>query len=263
MRHRYQDPHPALSPYVRTVLILEGAFEPDPSALPLFTSGMHTLYCRTEKQEDGTEQVRELFLIGKPAPEGYWAVKDNTTVVAFFFKPFALACLFAVPATQLTEAPVDLRACNPHISNAIITQLAYAGTTDRKVEVLGHLVRHQLEHQERECEIIRYATDRILCHPATDVLAEILETLGLKERTFQRIFKKYVGVTPGQYRRICQFHGSFTQVKSGEFDKLGDVAFDHGFADQSHFIRTFREFTETTPHHYLKRGLKGKGPDLE
>jgi AraC-like DNA-binding protein len=47
-------------------------------------------------------------------------------------------------------------------------------------------------------------------------------------------------------------------VKNGEFDKLTDVAYKTGFADQSHFIRSFKEFTQITPNDYLKSGLKDK-----
>ena len=47
----------------------------------------------------------------------------------------------------------------------------------------------------------------------TEILSELLEKFKLNERTFQRIFKKYVGVTPNQYRRICQFHISFAQLE--------------------------------------------------
>ena len=91
-----------------------------------------------------------------------------------------------------------------------------------------------------------------------EILSVLLNKLNLTERTFQRIFKKYVGITPNQYRRICQFQISFAQLRSKKFDTLTDVAYDNGFADQSHFIRSFREFTQITPGNYLKFGMNGK-----
>jgi len=97
-----------------------------------------------------------------------------------------------------------------------------------------------------------------MCNPDTEILSILQNKLELNERTFQRIFKKYVGVTPNQYRRICQFQVSFTQVRAKNFDKLSDVAYENGFADQSHFIRSFKEFTQITPNDYLKSGLKEK-----
>jgi AraC-like DNA-binding protein len=42
------------------------------------------------------------------------------------------------------------------------------------------------------------------------------------------------------------------------FNNLTDIAYDNGFADQSHFIRSFKEFTQITPNDYLRSGLKEK-----
>jgi AraC-like DNA-binding protein len=47
-------------------------------------------------------------------------------------------------------------------------------------------------------------------------------------------------------------------VRAKEFNTLTDVAFDNGFADQSHFIRSFKEFADITPNDYLRSGLKEK-----
>ncbi|MFC0772122.1 helix-turn-helix domain-containing protein [Terrimonas alba] len=258
MKYWYQQPPQLLSAYVRTVLILEGFAEAGPPGLPLFTNGMPALLCRTEKDQAGNEHVRQLTLFGKSIPPDCWTINNNTTIIACFFKPFVLASIFNIPAMKLVKVPVDLCTWNPHKTNALRTQLIYAGSTQSKVEVLDSLLIHQLQQQGRECEIIKYATDEILCNPDTEILSAIRNKLNLNERTFQRIFKKYTGVSPNQYRRICQFQLSFAQLRSKKFDKLSDVAYDNDFADQSHFIRSFKEFTQTTPNDYLRSGLKKK-----
>lgn len=260
MKSWYQQPGVSISDYVRTVLVLEGFSQPDSCELPLLTNGMPALFCRTEIDAAGSERVVRLMLSGKSIPAEAWTINERTTIVVFFFKPFAMASVFDLPAATLAKEPVDLDTWNAHKTNALKTQLIYGQTTQRKVEVLEHLVRHQVDQNKKQSELIRHATDQIMYHSAPEVLTQMLVKLDINIRTFQRMFKKFVGVTPNQYRRICQFQLSFAQVRAKNFGKLADVAFDNGFADQSHFIRSFKEFTQVTPNDYLRTGLRKKNP---
>jgi len=258
MQYRYQKVHHLLSDYVKTVLIAEGFAKGEDNNLPLFTNGMPALLCRTAKTPTGIEDIVQLSIFGKSTLREDWALQKNETTIAFFFKPFALATVFNLPAAQLIKAPITLSNWNAHKTNALKTQLTFAETTKKKNEALESLLLLQLKQQQRECEVIRYSTDKIMLNSGKEILPEILKELNLTERTFQRVFKKFVGISPVQYRRICQFKISFDQLRNGQFDNLGDVAYKTGFADQSHFIRSFKEFTEVTPKEYRKSGLKRK-----
>jgi AraC-like DNA-binding protein len=258
MSHEYHKPNELLTEYVRTVLIIEGCSEADSNNLPIVTNGMPTLFCKTETKKTAFETISQVTLFSNAIPADCWTNNSSTTIIAYFFKPFALTSLFKVAAKALIKNPIDLCNWSPHKYNALKTQLVYADNTTRKIEVLDNLLIQQHEENQEVCKIIQYATEAIMQNPANEVLTEILTALKLNERTFQRIFKKYVGVTPTQYRRICQFQLSFEQLRSKKFGKVAEVAFDNGFADQSHFIRSFKEFTQTTPNDYLLNGLARK-----
>ena len=258
MKYWYQKPHQLLSEYVRTVLVLEGFLQSSFEQLPLVTNGMAAFLCRTEKDSSGNENILQLALFGKSTTADDWAINNTTTIIAYFFKPFALSTLFNVSAKKLIEGTVDLSHWSPHKTNALRAQLMHSGSTARKIDVLDNLLIHQLQQNNKECEIIKNVTDEIMNNPDTEILSALLKKLNLNERTFQRVFKKYVGITPNQYRRICQFQVSFEQLRGKGFNKLTDIAYDNGFADQSHFIRSFKEFTLITPNDYLRWGLKDK-----
>jgi AraC-like DNA-binding protein len=256
MQHRYEIPHKQLTEYVRTILIIEGFSESGSNKLPVFTNGMSVLFCKTERG-DTYEKIDQLTIYSKP-PSDIWTVNEQSTIVAYFFRPFVVSSLFNISAGKLSEEPLDLSTWNPQINLALKTQIADAMETSRKIEVLDNLLLQQLHHNQQTCSIIQYATDQMMANPGKEIIAELLKTLNLNERTFQRVFKKHVGISPTHYRRICQFQQSFGQLREKQFNKISEVAYDNDFADQSHFIRSFREFTQITPKDYLKTGLKNK-----
>jgi AraC-like DNA-binding protein len=256
MKHFYEKPHGMLTEYVRTVLIIEGYAESGSNELPVFTNGIPTLYFSSEKNNND-EKITRLTSFFK-SPDDSWVVNKQTTIIAYSFKPFALACLLNVPASKLSETSVDLNTWNPLKYKVLQTQLMDAKDTSGKIKVLDNFLIQQLKENQQSCKIILYATDQIMNNSAKEIIPEILATLDLNERTFQRMFKKYVGITPTKFRRICQFQQSFGQLRGKDFNNISEVAYENGFADQSHFIRSFKEFTKTTPNDYLKKGLKNK-----
>lgn len=257
LKHWYIKPDKELADYVKTILVIENFSKPAFQNHPIFTEGMPALFCRTEKDENtGFERVTHLTLYGTSAPAECWNMNDKTTIVACFLKSFVLPALFNISAKELKGKPIEFCKLSPHEFNALKTQLAYANSTKRKIEILQSLINGRIDLNSRNCDIVKVATEHIMYHPEINSFSEIIDQLHLTERTFQRIFKKFVGITPTQYRRICQFQLSFGQLRSKQFTKVSDVAFDNNFSDQSHFIRTFKEFSQTTPNDYLRNGLK-------
>lgn len=258
MLYSYIKPNKQLTEYIKTVLIADADSEQNYNSLPLYTSGMPALLCVTERLSNKQNTILQLTLYCNSVPADVWDVKNGQTAIAYFFKPFSLPAIFDVSASKLAKNPIDLSNWNAFKTNALKTQLTYAISGEEKIAALDNILTVQLEQQKRGCDIIHFATDYIMINSGSEGLSSLLNELKLNERSFQRMFKKYVGITPSHFRRICQFKSSFQQVKSGAFEKLTDVAYQAGFSDQSHFSRSFKEFTQTTPKDYIKSGLKRK-----
>jgi AraC-like DNA-binding protein len=253
MKYSYHKPDPKLQPFVQTVLVVNGNPRFKASDLPLFSNGMPALFYQFNNTSS-----HQLTIFGKSIPDEKWIIDESTTLIAFLFKPFSLAPLFKISAKDLKDNAIELPLWNAQKSMTLRLQLARCQSTEEHVQVLNHFLISQLIANKRKCEIIHFATDRLMLNTNTDVLTEILSSLNLTERTFQRIFKQYTGVTANQYRRICQFYFAFSELKAGKFEKQSDVAYSNNYFDQSHYIRSFREFTDTTPNDYLQFGLDKK-----
>lgn len=81
-------------------------------------------------------------------------------------------------------------------------------------------------------------------------LTELSLIAGAHPVTISKYFTRYFGCTMGEYMRKLKIEQAIAMIKSGQ-KSLTDVALECGFADQSHFIRTFKNFTGFLPTLYL------------
>jgi AraC-like DNA-binding protein len=70
----------------------------------------------------------------------------------------------------------------------------------------------------------------------------------MRKETLIRNFKQDTGLTPGSYLNILRVDYARQRLRAG--DEIADVGYQSGFADQSHFHRTFVRYTAATPRQY-------------
>ncbi len=82
-------------------------------------------------------------------------------------------------------------------------------------------------------------------------LTEMAAILEIHPVHLSRSFKKYFGCTIANYIRKIRVARALSQLLNNSAS-LGNIAYDCGFADQSHMIRNIREFTSLTPTQFSK-----------
>lgn len=83
-------------------------------------------------------------------------------------------------------------------------------------------------------------------------IKDLCEAGNKSERQLQRLFKKYIGLSPKYYARIIRFNYIFRLIKEKE-RSWAEIVFESGYYDQSHFIRNFKAFTgEDTSAYYFE-----------
>lgn len=88
-------------------------------------------------------------------------------------------------------------------------------------------------------------------------MEEIASKFGYTRQYINKLFLKYLGKTPSEYRKIHRFRQSLLEY--GNCRNLTELSHGTLFYDQSHFIRDFRSFTNTNPGIFFENVDTAKG----
>ena len=248
MKVIYPTPPERVSEFVQGILVLENYQSTNLFELPLFANGTPTLLFQTKKGQLSTGS-NYLTLFGQTVSPDKLFIKDEFTLIAYFLKPYSLPSLFATAADELTDNPIDFNLLSMNFG--LQDRLLNAGTINEMLSLIDDFLFGLIAKVKVDQSVIKYAVDKIVYNTDKDILVRIQNELCLTERTFQRMFERNIGVSPNQFRRITQFNKSFQQLNNRSFKKLSDISLDNGYADQNHYIRSFKEFTNITPTSYL------------
>ena len=82
-------------------------------------------------------------------------------------------------------------------------------------------------------------------------VATVAREIRVGERRLERLFSRWTGYTPVQFRRLVRFRAAIRMAQANRHSWT-DVATRCGYADQAHLTRDFQAFACTTPTIWAK-----------
>jgi AraC-like DNA-binding protein len=244
-------PQAQVAAYVERILVLEHYDISMPFSLPLFANGSPTLLFTSARSIIGRAPAAHLTLFGQTVLPETLIMDEGFVLIAYFLKPYALFSIFGITALELTDRPVELSLLTKKGTAELQDRLLNADSVADSIVLLDAYLTGLIAGAKTDSRGITYAADIIAHRPLPEILLHVQNELNVTERTFQRMFEKNIGLAPNLYRRIRQFNSAFQQLNAGNYTKLSDIAFQNGYADQSHYVRAFKEFTGITPKDYV------------
>lgn len=249
-------PPPHLRNHVRYFWTLESdAAEITPKTFKTFADGSPGLiYQQSDKgcfyQEE--KKLPPIFLYGQTTRYTNIFSPASFRTIGVYFYPHALQSVFGLNASGLTDTCLNLAELAKEQGAPLSEQqLLDSGPFHHQMEVLTDYIFYQINKYAGQGDaFLPHALSRIIESKGNIPLKTLLDELGMTERSFERKFQQGVGTSPKLFARICRFQASLSQLRNNRFSKLSDIAFENEYADQSHFIRAFKEFTGFTPNKY-------------
>ena len=259
MDYREIAPIPQLTRVVDRLWTLEGDALPSGApAEPVLPDGRPELilhfgdpFERVEADGSSARQATILYA-GQVTSPLLLRPTGRIAVLGIRFHPFGAAALFDHPQHELAGATLGL----DHISVALRRALervrdsaCLAGAAQLVQQVLlGRCDPAAIDPR------VRFAVHAIDRSAGRISIERMARAAGLTRRHLERRFLDSVGVTPKRLARVARFQRALQLLQGNGAVRSGaETAAACGYADQSHFIREFRQFAGCSPSEHLLR----------
>jgi AraC-like DNA-binding protein len=181
---------------------------------------------------------------GVPTKRASRLLEGTGWAVGTKFQPGAFTACTSIDAICLTDDHVPVCAAfghaldqhdrRPHsIIAAIETMLArYAAVDDPALDLVAQVIGSMRQL------------------PPSARVEDIADINYIAPRTLQRLFRRYVGVSPKWVLKRLRIHQAVEQISSHPPTDWTELALDLGYYDHAHFIRDFRLIVGQAPTQY-------------
>jgi AraC-like DNA-binding protein len=184
------------------------------------------------------------FVYGKRTRPSQTFAKGAFGLTGVVFKPQGLSTLLNTHPMRLNDGSVEL---NEFSRENIGEQLLNARSHHERVAQLSEFLRAHVDGSRSEDVLVAESLRLIQKGIRSIRVPQLLKCLNVSERQFERRFARAIGVSPHHYIRIVRFQEAVRLIKTNQFERLSDVAYDLNYVDQSHFIKDIKAFSGYTP----------------
>lgn len=262
MAHQYRSVaiHPALQPYVHGICIQEEDVDPVQAEHPytVFPKPYPVIgfqYSgRLRVIRGGREELLTISgITGLQGMARTFRASTATRTVLVAFKPYGAFVLLACPMDRLVDSHVEL---GQIVGDSRLRILEEQLTESRGTPILSRLVQNyllfRLTHAQHDVHpLVMRAADQLLVEGGTTRVESVATESGISRRQLERLFHEQIGVGPKRFAALVRFEWALRHLKS--YSSSADLAYDAGYADQAHFVRSFRDKAGMTPGEYRRQ----------
>ena len=251
-----------LGPFVDRIWTLTGvAAELEGAAQPVLPDGRPELvihfgdpFERLGSVGEATRQAGVL-LAGQLTAQLTLRPTGRIAVLGVRFHAYGASAFVRIPQHQLAGLTIGIDDVAPSLARAIAHVQAQTASVREAVPLVERALERCLEPRPTDPHV-RFVTSRILRSAGVVSIDALAGEASISRRHLERRFLDLVGITPKRLARITRFQSALRVLEEADPARRGTVtAASCGYADQSHFIREFKELAGCSPaQHVVRQG---------
>lgn len=162
------------------------------------------------------------------------------------FHPWVANKVWKVDMHYLTNGCLDLCDLDLPEMNVLQERICLANTIDERIQIIeAYLLPYVNYNDEHSLKpIFKQLNDGVQSMKKLDA--------GIGLRRLQQRFKNEIGISPKLFMRTLRINVAIEQMKIKPMPLLTQLALEHNYFDQTHFIKDFKQFTGLSPTTFLK-----------
>lgn len=203
----------------------------------------------------------EVAIAGVGRERFTYELEGEGRVFGVKFRPGGFLPFLAGPVSHLTGRSFPLATLwGGADSRRFADELAAAGDLDDLVAVAERHLRAHWPPPDPEVAEVGRIVHALLHDRSVRRVDDVSARFGVSARSLQRLFQRYVGVSPKWVLQRYRLHEAAARLAEGTAGSWAEVAVELGYFDQSHFIRDFTRAVGMTPVAYASACAQGRAP---
>lgn len=179
---------------------------------------------------------------------------ERPSMVGAYFHAAGLPAFASVAVHELTDGIATAEDIWGPAAADMAARLAHVNEAAR-IDALETLLIERLGEQRRSHATVDVPglAASIAQSGGRVAVEQLAFEAGVSRQHLTRLFRERVGVTPKLYARLARFQSGLACAGSIAAADRAQVALELGYADQSHWIAEFKEFSGLTPQQFAAR----------
>ena len=201
--------------------------------------------------ESDPEGVRTL-LYGVPSVPFTRLLRDAGTVLGVKFKPGGFYPFWQKPVSRLTGLTLPAGELFGLDMEPIERRLFAEEDGEKMAALAEAFLRERLPQRDENAEWIGGIVDTVFRERDFAKVEQLAERFGTSMRALQRLFSRYVGVSPKWVVRRFRLQEAAEKMEQGDPPDWARLSAELGYYDQAHFIKDFKAMTGQSPEAYTR-----------
>lgn len=179
-------------------------------------------------------------------------IEGKGQVFGVKFQPGGFYPFIKSPLSKITDQALSIKSVFGADAIGYEQQLKSENDPASMIALTEALFLQHLPEHDEAITLINRIIARILEDRDLTKVEQLCELFNMNKRKLQRLFNRYVGISPKWVIKLYRLQNAAEALDSGsQYDPL-KLSCDLGYYDQSHFIKDFKSIIGKTPDEYSK-----------